>query len=162
MTEADQEILQVDLDWPTPDDLDLEVYRKNADGSLTEVGSSGNFVGEKEKATINAPTPGTYVLRVINFASVTTDVHPDGRALQRHGADDGPARRGLDPDLREERPGPADRAGRHRARATGQASTSRSARAAGVDDRDAGVPPVKDWRAGRQLSALAQQSRRPC
>lgn len=56
MTESDQEIMQVDLDWPTPDDLDLEVYRKNADGSLTEVGSSGNFVGDKEKATINAPT----------------------------------------------------------------------------------------------------------
>lgn len=71
VTEADQEILQVVLDWPTPDDLDLEVYRKNADGSLTEVGSSGNFVGEKEKATINAPAAGTYVLRVINFASVT-------------------------------------------------------------------------------------------
>ncbi|HSU03021.1 MAG TPA: M14 family zinc carboxypeptidase [Nocardioides sp.] len=71
VTEADQEILQVDLDWPTPDDLDLEVYRRNADGSLTEVGGSGNFVGDKERATINAPTPGTYVLRVINFASVT-------------------------------------------------------------------------------------------
>lgn len=71
VTEADQEILQVVLDWPTPDDLDLEVYRRNADGSLTEVGSSGNFVGDKEKATINAPTPGTYVLRVINFASVS-------------------------------------------------------------------------------------------
>jgi murein tripeptide amidase MpaA len=71
VTETDQEILQVVLDWPTPDDLDLEVYRKEADGSLTEVGSSGNFVGEKEKATINAPTPGTYVLRVINFASVS-------------------------------------------------------------------------------------------
>jgi murein tripeptide amidase MpaA len=70
VAEADQEILQVDLDWPTPDDLDLEVYRKNADGSLTEVGGSGNFVGEKERATINAPTPGTYVLRVVNFASV--------------------------------------------------------------------------------------------
>jgi hypothetical protein len=71
VTETDQEILQVDLEWPTPDDLDLEVYRKNADGSLTQVGSSGNFVGEKEKATISAPTPGTYVLRVINFASVS-------------------------------------------------------------------------------------------
>ena len=71
VTETDQEILQVVLDWPTPDDLDLEVYRREADGSLTEVGGSGNFVGEKEKATINAPTPGTYVLRVINFASVS-------------------------------------------------------------------------------------------
>ena len=73
VTEAEQEILHVELDWPTPDDLDLdlEVYRRNADGSLTEVGSSGNFVGDKEKATISAPTPGTYVLRVVNFASVT-------------------------------------------------------------------------------------------
>ena len=71
VTETDQEVLQVDLDWPTPDDLDLEVYRRNADGSLTEVGGSGNFVGDKERATITAPTPGTYVLRVVNFASVT-------------------------------------------------------------------------------------------
>jgi hypothetical protein len=71
VTETDQEILQVVLDWPTPDDLDLEVYRTNPDGSLTQVGSSGNFVGEKEKATIATPTPGTYVLRVINFASVS-------------------------------------------------------------------------------------------
>ncbi|PVG84395.1 carboxypeptidase [Nocardioides gansuensis] len=71
VTETDQEIMQVTLDWPTPDDLDLEVYRKEADGSLTKVGSSGNFVGEKEKVTINAPTPGTYVLRAINFASVS-------------------------------------------------------------------------------------------
>lgn len=71
VTETDQEILQVLLNWPTPDDLDLEVYRKAADGSLTQVGSSGNFVGEKEKVTINAPAPGTYVIRVINYASVS-------------------------------------------------------------------------------------------
>ena len=71
VTETDQDILQVVLDWPTPDDLDLEVYQKNADGSLTEVGSSGNFVGEKEKVTLDSPEPGTYVLRVINYASVT-------------------------------------------------------------------------------------------
>lgn len=65
------DVLSVDLDWPTPDDLDLEVYKKQKDGSLVEVGSSGNSVGEKEKATILDATPGTYVLRVINFASVT-------------------------------------------------------------------------------------------
>ncbi|UUZ61513.1 pre-peptidase C-terminal domain-containing protein [Nocardioides sp. B-3] len=71
VTETDREILQITLDWPTPDDPDLEVYRKNADGTLTAVGSSGNFAAEKEKVTINAPAPGTYVIRVINFASVT-------------------------------------------------------------------------------------------
>jgi len=71
VTEPDQDLLQVALDWPTPDDMDLEVYRKQADGSLTEVASSGNFVGSKELATVDAPAPGTYVLRVINFASVS-------------------------------------------------------------------------------------------
>ena len=71
VTEPDQDLLQVELDWPTPDDLDLEVYYKEADGSLTKVASSGNFVGEKELATMDAPKTGTYVLRVINFASVS-------------------------------------------------------------------------------------------
>ena len=67
----DVDLFQVVLDWPTPDDLDLEVYRKNADGSLTEVGSSGNFVGEKERVLLQDPAQGSYVLRVINFASAT-------------------------------------------------------------------------------------------
>ncbi len=71
VTETGIDLLKVDLDWPSPDDMDLEVYKKNADGSLTKVGSSGNFVGEKESAEIAAPAPGDYVLRVINFASTT-------------------------------------------------------------------------------------------
>jgi hypothetical protein len=71
VTESGIDVLEVELDWPTPDDMDLEVYKKNADGSLSEVGSSGNFVGEKEKAEIAAPAPGDYVLRVINFASTS-------------------------------------------------------------------------------------------
>ena len=33
--DQDVDLLEINLDWPTPDDLDLEVYRKNADGSLT-------------------------------------------------------------------------------------------------------------------------------
>ena len=53
-----QDLLQVELDWPTPDDYDLEVYRKNADGSLAEVASSGNFVGEKELVTAAGPGAG--------------------------------------------------------------------------------------------------------
>ncbi len=73
VTEADQDLLQVELDWPTPDDYDLEVYYKQADGTLTQVASSGNFVGEKELATVDTPKAGTYVLRVINFASVSPD-----------------------------------------------------------------------------------------
>jgi hypothetical protein len=65
------DLLEINLDWPTPDDLDLEVYRKNADGSLTQVGSSGNAVNEKERVLLQDPDQGTYVLRVINFASAT-------------------------------------------------------------------------------------------
>jgi hypothetical protein len=65
------DLLEINLDWPTPDDLDLEVYRKNADGSLAQVGSSGNSVAEKERVLLQDPAQGTYVLRVINFASVT-------------------------------------------------------------------------------------------
>jgi hypothetical protein len=69
--DRDADLFEVTLNWPTPDDMDLEVYRKSADGSLTEVGSSGNFVGEKERVLLQDPAQGTYVLRVINFASAS-------------------------------------------------------------------------------------------
>jgi hypothetical protein len=69
--DRDVDLLEINLDWPTPDDLDLEVYRKNADGSLTQAGSSGNSVAEKERVLLQDPAQGTYVLRVLNFASVT-------------------------------------------------------------------------------------------
>jgi hypothetical protein len=72
MPEANVGALKVSLDWPTPDDIDLEVYSVNPDGSLVLVGSSGNFVLDKEEALIELPEPGNYVLRAINFASVTT------------------------------------------------------------------------------------------
>ncbi|MGW0733942.1 M14 family zinc carboxypeptidase [Streptomyces sp. NPDC002851] len=63
------DLLQVTLDWPTPDDLDLYVLRENADGTLTEVGSSTGSVGEKERVLLEDPAQGTYVLRVENWAS---------------------------------------------------------------------------------------------
>ena len=63
-------LLDITLDWPTPDDLDLEVYRKVGD-RLVEVASSGNSVGEKERATVSDAPAGTYVVRVINYASAT-------------------------------------------------------------------------------------------
>jgi Zinc carboxypeptidase len=71
MPESNVGALKVNLDWPTPDDLDLYVYYRNPDGSLVEVGSSGEFVLAKEEAIIELPEPGTYVLRAENFASVT-------------------------------------------------------------------------------------------
>ena len=123
VTETGIDLLQVDLDWPTPDDLDLEVYKKNADGSLTEVGSSGNFVGEKERAEIGAPAPGDYVLRVINFASttptytLTATLFDSTRRVLGGGARPD---RELDADLREGRQGPPAGAGRGRPWRAGQ------------------------------------------
>jgi len=70
ISQSGVDALEVKLDWPTPDDLDLYVYRKEADGSLTEVGSSAGFAGEKERVLLQSPEPASYVLRVTNFASV--------------------------------------------------------------------------------------------
>jgi hypothetical protein len=71
LPESNVGALKVTLDWPTPDDLDLYVYYRNPDGRLIEVGSSGNFILEKEEALVELPEPGPYVLRVVNFASAT-------------------------------------------------------------------------------------------
>jgi len=46
------------------------VFRKGADGSLTQVASSGNQPGDKESTRVTDLAAGTYVLRVANFASV--------------------------------------------------------------------------------------------
>ena len=72
LPETNVDVLKVDLDWPTPDDIDLYVYYVQPDGSLSLVGSGTNFVLEKEEALVEAPAAGNYVLRVVNFASVTT------------------------------------------------------------------------------------------
>lgn len=67
---AGADLLDVKLDWPTPDDLDLEVYRKATDGTLTQVASSGNAPGSKEATKVSGITAGSYVLRVVNYTSV--------------------------------------------------------------------------------------------
>ncbi len=70
---APADVMQVALDWPTPDDLDLEVYRKKPGGGLEQVGSSGNLPGEKESTSIYDQPAGTYVFRVINYSSVAPE-----------------------------------------------------------------------------------------
>ena len=64
------DVVNIDLDWETPDDLDLTVYRQVGD-KMIEVGSSGNAPGEKERVALVDAGAGTYVLRVINYASAT-------------------------------------------------------------------------------------------
>lgn len=66
--------LDVELFWDTPDDLDLEVYRK-VDGALLLVDSSGNPAALAEAVSIELPEIGEYVLRVINYDSTATTFH---------------------------------------------------------------------------------------
>ncbi len=66
--------MKVDVDWDlSADDFDLVVFRKAADGSLTEVGSSAQGGTTNERVTIPAPQAGDYVVRVRTFAAIPTD-----------------------------------------------------------------------------------------
>ncbi|WP_232681048.1 M14 family zinc carboxypeptidase [Nocardioides sp. R-C-SC26] len=73
--------LDVALDWPTPDDLDLEVYRLVGDKKVL-VGSSGELPTQKEKVTLQEAPAGTYVLRVINYASLTPTITLTAKAFE--------------------------------------------------------------------------------
>ena len=48
----------------------MVVFKRESNGTLTEVGSSGQGETTFEQYTQLAPTPGTYVVRVIYFAAV--------------------------------------------------------------------------------------------
>lgn len=91
LTEKDaSERLDIDLSWDTPDDLDLEVYRK-VGGDLTLVDSSGNPPPMSESVSIEKPEPGSYVLRVINYQSVATTFHLSASTYPVHVTDVHPA-----------------------------------------------------------------------
>ena len=63
------DLFRIALDWPTPDDFDLEVYLKKGE-ELVQVGSSGSLPGAKEQVELVDAVKGTYVIRVLNYASV--------------------------------------------------------------------------------------------
>ena len=61
--------LRIDLNWSTPDDIDLYVYRKEG-SKLTSVGQSTGSFGDKENVVVDQATAGTYVARVVNYTAV--------------------------------------------------------------------------------------------
>jgi hypothetical protein len=63
--------VKVTLDATLPEDYDLEVLRKNADGSVTSVGTSANAPGTPEAVVLDHPPAGDYVARVTYYAAVT-------------------------------------------------------------------------------------------
>ncbi|MBW3577684.1 MAG: zinc carboxypeptidase [Actinobacteria bacterium] len=67
--DQDVDLLEVKLDWPTPDDMDLYVFRGTTDG-LEQVGSSTSFL-DKERVLVSDAEGGDYVIRVVNYASVS-------------------------------------------------------------------------------------------
>ncbi|MGZ4276684.1 MAG: hypothetical protein ACXVFK_08220 [Solirubrobacteraceae bacterium] len=65
--------VNVEVTWADANnDWDLEVFRKEADGSLTQVGQSANGGTTKERVSVPNPPPGDYVVRVENFAATGT------------------------------------------------------------------------------------------
>jgi hypothetical protein len=89
--------VKVSLTATLPEDYDIEVFRKAADGSLTSVGTSGNPPGSPEQVVLDHPAAGDYVVRVAYFAAATggytvsvvravatrrvTDGHPEAYTL---------------------------------------------------------------------------------
>ena len=69
--DAPVDLWRISLDWELPDDLDMVVWKVDADGTRTEVGSSGNVPGEKEQVDVYDAQPGTYVIEVVNYASAS-------------------------------------------------------------------------------------------
>ncbi|HWI72299.1 MAG TPA: M14 family zinc carboxypeptidase, partial [Baekduia sp.] len=63
--------LRVTLDATLPEDYDIEVLRKGADGALTSVGTSANAPGTAEQVVLDHPAAGDYVVRVSYYAAVT-------------------------------------------------------------------------------------------
>jgi hypothetical protein len=65
------EKLRITLTATLPEDYDIQVFRKAADGTLRPVGSSGNPPGADEEVVLDEPVAATYVVRVAYFAAVT-------------------------------------------------------------------------------------------
>jgi hypothetical protein len=63
--------VKIGLHATAPEDYDLEVLRRQPDGSLTSVGTSGNAPGADEHVVLDHPPAGEYVARVTYFAAVT-------------------------------------------------------------------------------------------
>ncbi len=102
------DIFDIRLDWSTPDDMDLEVYRQVGD-KMVEVGSSGNLPGEKEQVTLIDAVRGTYVMRVVNYASASPTYTVDVKAFDSEIRYTKGKKESLHLHLREERQGPAAR-----------------------------------------------------
>jgi hypothetical protein len=67
--------VKIHVEWGTPEDYDLEVYRKNADGSIPDkpIATSGHNPGTPEEVVLQGDqiSAATYVVRVVNFAAVS-------------------------------------------------------------------------------------------
>ena len=110
MPEGQTGKVRIHLTSTLPEDYDVEVYHRQGDGSLKQVGLPGNIPGADEEVVLDAPAAGTYVIRVVYYAALTgsyevkvsrvtvetqtttgakeayrlTCERPDGTVLQRH------------------------------------------------------------------------------
>jgi hypothetical protein len=75
--------VKIDVTWDTPEDYDVEVYRKAADGTLTQIATSGNGPG----------TPATRRRRATTCCASSTSRPPSAPGPRRSGATARPPRR---------------------------------------------------------------------
>jgi Zinc carboxypeptidase len=62
--------MKVRIEWAlAANDFDLFLYRKESDGSLTEIANSGSSTTTAEEVNVPDPAPGDYVVRVDNWAA---------------------------------------------------------------------------------------------
>ena len=115
---SDADLWRTTLDWPTPDDLDLEVYRKGADGTadrgrlLRATCPARRRSVEVPGAAGRAPT----CCGSINYASATPSYTLTAALFDDPDPPHRRQARGLHPHLREARQGPPDRPRLHRPR----------------------------------------------
>ena len=65
-------VLTLSFGDPT-EDYDLELYKREADGSLTQVTTSANGNGQSETIDLANPADGDYVVRVVNYYGPKND-----------------------------------------------------------------------------------------
>ena len=82
VTESGIDLLEVDLDWPTPDDLDLEVYKQERRRLADRGRLLGQLRGREGARRDRRAGAGDYVLRVDQLRLHDADVHADRDAVR--------------------------------------------------------------------------------
>jgi hypothetical protein len=71
---ADNDLMTVSSSWAVDSDWDIFVERQREDGSWEDRGCQCTFVAKGERLDVTAPEPGTWRIRLVNFAAAPQPV----------------------------------------------------------------------------------------